>query len=87
LLNLGEKSGLVLPAWGLLQSSGDSVDTNLRNLSELTHTLRTKIDGEVNPSILEAERDKLDREIDDLTFDLYGMNAEERGLVLNSIPE
>jgi type I restriction-modification system DNA methylase subunit len=76
---------LVLPIWGLLHGSGDRNETNLRKISEVIRTVRSKVDGEINPSVLEASRNSIDQEIDEIVFDLYKMNPSERSLVANSI--
>jgi len=75
---------IALPIWGLLHGTGDRTDTNLRKISEVMQTLRTQVRGEINPSVLEARRHALDQEIDDLVFELYGMDKEERELVLGA---
>jgi hypothetical protein len=33
---------------------------------------------------LKAQIDAIDREIDDMVFDLYGLNKEEREIILHS---
>jgi type I restriction-modification system DNA methylase subunit len=75
---------VVLPIWGFLHGVNGRVETNLRKISEVMQVFRAQMPGEVNPSVLEAKRSVLDQELDDLVFNLYGMGAEERQLVLSS---
>lgn len=76
---------LVLPLWSLPHGSGDRAETNLRKISELMAALRKDVQGEINPSVLEAERDSLDQEIDEIVFDLYGLTDEERRLIRETV--
>ena len=75
---------LVIPVWGLLHGGTSRTESNLENISRLMATLRKRVDGELNPSVLEANRDLLDIEINEILFDLYKMNSEERRLVSDS---
>ena len=47
--------------------------------------LRKEITPEINLSVLEAERDCLEREIDQIIFDLYGLNSAEQGLINETV--
>jgi hypothetical protein len=76
---------LVLPVWSLLHGSGNRVETNLRKISELMAALRKEITPEINLSVLEAERVSLEREIDEIIFDLYGLNSAEQGLINETV--
>jgi hypothetical protein len=48
-------------------------------------TLRKKIDGELNLSVLEARRALLDDELNNILFGLYKMDSEERRMVSDAI--
>jgi hypothetical protein len=76
---------LVLPVWRLPHGSGEPVGTNLKMISELMAALRKDVQGEINPSVLEAKRDSLDQEIDEIVFDLYGLTPNERQLILDTV--
>jgi hypothetical protein len=76
---------LVIPIWGLLHGGTSRASSNLENISRLLATLRRRINGELNLSALEANRDLLDDEIDHILFELYKMSPEERRLVSDSI--
>jgi hypothetical protein len=75
---------IALPTWGLLHGSTSQIETSLKKISQLMQAFRATAGGQTNPSVLEAERKSLDQEIDEITFDLYRMDAEEKKLVLNS---
>ena len=75
---------LSLPTWGFFHGSAGRSETNGLKISELMHSFRDSHEGETNPSVLEAERRALDQEVDELIFDLYRMDADERKLVLDS---
>jgi type I restriction-modification system DNA methylase subunit len=77
-------ASLVLPVWKLPHGSGTAAETTLGRISDIMNSLRESIPGELNPSVLEAERDALDQEIDEIVFDLYGLTADERRLILES---
>ncbi|MGB9484968.1 MAG: N-6 DNA methylase [Terriglobia bacterium] len=76
---------LVLPVWSLPHGSGDRAETNLRKISELMAALRKDVQGEINPSVLEAQRDSLDQEIDEIVFDLYELTSDQRRLITETV--
>jgi adenine-specific DNA-methyltransferase len=69
---------LVLPVWGLLHGRSDRVTLNLSKVAELMSGFKDEISGELNPSVIEAERNSLDCQIDDLVFGLYGFDKNEK---------
>ncbi len=78
---------IALPTWGLLQGGSNQIETSLKKIPQLMESFRAAAAGETNPSVLEAERKSLDDEVDDIAFDLYRMDADERKLVLDSQAE
>jgi len=76
---------LVLPVWGLPHGSGGPAETNMRKISELIAALRHDVQTEINSSLLEAERDLLDQEIDEIVCDLYGLSGAERRLIAETV--
>lgn len=76
-------SSIVLPTW-VPPGNSSQVEINLGKISEVVRMFKALAKGDANPTLLEAKLESLDAEIDNLVFDLYRMNDDERALISQS---
>jgi hypothetical protein len=76
---------LVVPTWRLPHGGGPQAETNIRMISELMKTVRAKLSGDPDVSLLETQAEGLDRKIDEIVFRLYRLSEEEQKQIFQSI--
>jgi hypothetical protein len=68
----------------MVHGSKGSARINAQKIADVMRTVRVEAGEEINPSVLEAECDVLDNQIDDIVCALYGLSADEKKLIVEN---